>query len=68
MSDRDRGLYGKYYVERLEDHSGKHARCQYYVLDPTHDKFAIPALQAYADACEEEYPLLARDIRKLIGE
>jgi hypothetical protein len=33
------------------------------VLDLKHDRFAGPALRAYADACEAEYPLLARDLR-----
>lgn len=60
---------GKYRVERTDGSSrpeGKHAACPYFVLDLTHDKFAAPALLAYADACEAEYPLLAADVRKLI--
>ena len=27
-----------------------------------HDKFAVPALRAYATACENEYPNLAEDL------
>ena len=65
-ADTKRGLFGKYRVERLDGSSGpggKHERCRYYVLDLDHDRFAGPALAAYAEACEEEYPGLARDLR-----
>jgi hypothetical protein len=60
--DRDRGLYGKYRVERVGGTPGKHERCWYYVLDIEHDPFAIPALRAYVEACREEYPRLAEDL------
>ena len=69
--DRTKGLTrGKYRVERTDGSSAvgqKHANCAYYVLDLEHDKFARPALLAYADACESEYPLLAKDIRATLG-
>jgi len=68
-NDTKRGLYGKYYVERADGGSRpgkKHNGCFYFVLDTTHDKYAKPALKAYAEACEVEYPELAKDIRKLI--
>jgi hypothetical protein len=68
MNDYQRGLYRKYHVERLNDPTGKHKDCQYYVLDLAHDKFAGPALRAYAYACEVEYPSLAADLRQLAGE
>jgi hypothetical protein len=61
---------GKYRVERTDGSTapgGKHAACPYFVLDLVHDKFAAPALRAYADACEAEFPLLARDIRERVG-
>lgn len=62
--DAKRGLFdNKYRVERV-DPTGKHQHCFYFVLDTTHDKFWIPAMTAYANACESEYPLLARDIRE----
>lgn len=57
----------KYRVERTDGSTkpgGKHAACEYYVLDFQHDKFAKPALVAYADACAAEFPLLAADLRK----
>jgi len=61
--DSKRGLYRKYEVRRLDDPNEKHIDCSYYVLDCDHDRFAAPALRAYADACAAEYPLLARDLR-----
>lgn len=63
MSDKTRGLYSKYLVERREDPCGKHAECSYFVLDVDHDQFAAPALRAYADACSQAFPDLARDLR-----
>lgn len=65
MGDRTRGLYEKFMVERRDgssDPGGKHEDCEYYVLDLTHDKYAVPALRAYAEHCNEEYPLLAADL------
>ena len=57
------GIYRKYSVKRLRDPDKKHARCEYFVLDWDHDPFAVPAALAYADACEELYPTLARELR-----
>lgn len=70
MGDKTRGLYGKFVVKRtdgLSEYGMKHYGCEYFVLDLMHDKFAAPALKAYADACEKEYPLLAADIRSKIS-
>lgn len=66
MSDKTTGLYNQYFVEKMDDPTNKHRKCQYYVLDINHDKFAGAALRAYANACESEYPNLALDIRNLI--
>lgn len=66
MSDHHVGLYNKYRIERTDGFSalgGKHADCEYFVLDLIHDKHVKVALLAYADSCESEYPLLARDLR-----
>jgi len=64
-ADKNRGLYKKFKVERTDgDPKGKHAQCNYFVLDVVHDPFAIPALRAYAKACEGEYPQLAADLRE----
>ena len=66
-SKNDQGLYRKFEVNRTDGSDapgGKHHGCEYFVLDITHDKFAAPALLAYADACESEYPELATDLRE----
>lgn len=63
--ERERGLYGKYKVERIDGSSGpggKHENCLYFVLDLNHDPYALFALSAYAKACEEEFPNLAADL------
>lgn len=72
MGDKTRGLYGKFLVRRLDGTSrrgGKHHRCAYFVLDLVHDKFAWPAIDAYARACEKDFPKLAHDLRgsKVLG-
>jgi len=67
MGDKTRGLYGKFYVARVDESDmpgGKHQGCDYFVLDLSHDPYAGPAIQAYIDACKDEYPLLAEDLRK----
>lgn len=69
MGDKTRGLYDKFLILRtdLEHLEGKkHHKCQYFVLDLTHDPYAIPALKAYAEACKSEYPLLAQDLSVLL--
>tara|TARA_R110000851_G_scaffold324195_1_gene491363 strand:+ start:366 stop:602 length:237 start_codon:yes stop_codon:yes gene_type:complete len=70
MSDKAQGIYNKFYVERTDGQSAmgcKHDGCDYFVLDVTHDQFAVAALSAYADACAEQYPLLAADLRAKIN-
>lgn len=67
IGKRERGLYRKYQVQRADGRDApgeEHADCHYYVLDLACDPFAAPALRAYADACEAEYPDLASDLRK----
>lgn len=61
------GLYEKYVVRRTDgsdEPGGKHCGCQYFVLDMTHDPYAVPALRAYVEACAEAYPALASDLRQ----
>ena len=68
VDKREAGLYNKFYVERTDGQSApgrKHAECQYFVLDASHDPHAKAALLAYAESCEIEYPLLAHDVRAL---
>ena len=65
MGDKTIGLYRKFYIKRVDGRSGrshKHYNCDYFVLDITHDPFAMPALRAYVNACRDEYPLLAADL------
>jgi hypothetical protein len=67
--DRQRGLdLDKYKVERTDGSTregGRHADCKYFVLDLRHDKFAGVALDAYAQACKEEYPRLSLELREV---
>jgi len=68
MGDTNRGIYQKFIVERTDGSSepgGKHAECEYFVLDIMHDKHAKAALLAYAESCKIEYPLLAHDVRAM---
>ena len=67
MNDAARGIYKKYRVYRENDPRGKHNDCDYFVLDLVHDKFAWPALVAYASSCQAEYPELAKDLWSEIG-
>lgn len=71
MGDKTRGLYRKFQVTRTDGSSGpggKHVGCDYFVLDLTHDEFALEALAAYAFACKDKYPLLHADlVRKIEG-
>lgn len=65
MSDKTKGLFGKFYVTRKDgrDRPGeKHDGCEYFVLDLTHDPHAIPAIRAYAKSCRADYPALAADL------
>lgn len=57
------GVYRKYLVKRLRDREKKHEKCEYFVLDMMHDPFAIPALNAYVEACKASLPELANDLR-----
>lgn len=67
MSDRKRGLYKKFEVSRIGD-DGKHKDCNYFVLDLNHDPHAIRAMHRYIYSCQEEYPLLAKDLRELLAK
>lgn len=70
MDDKNRGLYPKFCkIERVDEVSQyRHRFCEYFVLDWNCDPFTIPAMEAYATACEAEYPVLAADIRKKVKE
>jgi len=70
--DRDRGLYGKFFPPERADGEhkpgGKHDGCDYFILDLTHDEFAIPSIQAYALACAQSYPKLSVDLMRKVHE
>lgn len=60
------GLYKKFNVSRVDGRDapgGDREGAEYFTLDLTHDAFARHALMAYADACEQELPVLAAEIR-----
>lgn len=64
------GLFRKFDVRRVDGSDqlgGKHHGCRYYVIDVDHDPYAAAALGAYADACKESHPELARDLREKWG-
>lgn len=63
---KDRGLEKRYEVKRLNDPAKKHKDCKYFVLDPQHDKYALPALKGYAQSVLFEYPTLGREILEWI--
>lgn len=71
LDKRKLGLFNKFNVTRTDGTDapgGKHHGCEYFVLDITHDPFAVAALRAYADACGKEYPVLASDLRRKIAQ
>lgn len=61
----EQGLYRKYEVYRTDGQDApgcKHHGCDLFILDLTHDPFALKAIQAYADACKDTYPALAKEL------
>lgn len=67
-ADKDRGLYEKFRVERTDGRSApgeKHADCEYFVLDLTHDPHALPALEAYAKSCANTHLVLSKELRSM---
>ena len=66
--DKKKGLYTKWEVIRRlsESEPGKHDKCDVFVLDLKHDKFARGALAIYIEACADQYPQLAKDLAKIL--
>lgn len=61
----DGPLLNKFKVTRRDGQhrkGKKHSQCQYFVLDLTHDPYAISALKEYIAHCAKTHPELARDI------
>lgn len=70
MDKRRVGIYEKFVVNRTDGSSepgGRHEHCQYFVLDISHDPFAVPALRAYSEACAAEYPVLSVELQALVS-
>lgn len=59
MSDQT-GLEGRYEVRKVDDPTGKHDQCRYFVLDPQHDPLAAAALRYYAQ--RTPHRALSRDL------
>lgn len=69
-NEYERGIYNKFNITRTDGTDapgGKHHGDEYFVLNLTTDKNAIPAIAAYAAACAAEYPALAADLRIKVG-
>lgn len=62
----ERGLEARYRVEKINDPTGKHAHCRYFVLDPQHDPLALDALDYYALLATEKFPALANDLDRWV--
>ena len=68
-NEKAEGLHHKYDVKRVNDPTGKHAGCRYFVLDPQHDTLAREALGAYANAAAVAgYAQLAMDLNRWLGD
>lgn len=61
----EQGYYKKFTIIRNE--TGEEVTEDTFTLIPAHDEYAIPALEAYAKACEADNPELAADIRALLA-
>ena len=64
------GLYNKFTVSRVDGTDipgGKHHGDEYFVLNLTTDRNALPAIAAYAEACAADYPILADDLRAKVA-
>lgn len=71
LPKQEKGIFDKFIVTRVDGTHAfgkKHHNCDYFVLDMTHDKFALAAIRAYANACQKEYPVLAKDILEKYGD
>jgi len=66
IPDTERGLYPKFNVERVNG-SARHQHCFYFVLDLRHDPHARAAAEAYVLSCENQYPVLAAELRTKIS-
>jgi hypothetical protein len=71
VDKKQTGIYRKYKIIRTDGKSEpgqKHYGCAYFVLDLSHDPHALPAIEAYANSCRADYPLLAEDLDVELAE
>jgi hypothetical protein len=71
VEDKRNKLQQKYYVERIDERDragGDRVDSKYFVLDYVHDPYALAALEAYALACDEDFPNLSAEIKALVRE
>jgi len=71
MDDRRNRLQQKYYVDRIDERDrvgGDRVDSKYFVLDYIHDPYSIPALEAYAVACYNDFPNLSQEILALVAD
>ncbi|KKK78429.1 hypothetical protein LCGC14_2843660 [marine sediment metagenome] len=71
LNKKSKGLFHKFIVTRTDGkhrYGLKHCGCEYFVLDLSCDKYAIPALKAYAESCQNEYPRLAYDLNSKLKD
>jgi hypothetical protein len=66
MPDRT-GYYDKYFVRKKGDAQAVHLDCEFFVLDMTHDVYALTAVMYYRDAVREANPRLAEDLDERIA-
>lgn len=65
---KTRGLHRKFKVERVDPEAQeRHKDCATFVLEPKHDLAARNALITYAEACGNDYPELAADLRNWVA-
>lgn len=73
MTDKDKGLYPKYYVEKIVTRGthqhGEPVQDWVFVLNPTTDPGAVEALRAYTNwAAANGYERLAFDLEDKLEE
>lgn len=65
----ENGLERRYEVRKINDPTGKHNECRYFVLDPLHDPLARKALETYRfEARMAGLDALSADLRDWLVE
>jgi len=63
----EKGLYGKYKIEKA-DGSAVDPKAVYFTLRLDTDRHARAAIRAYVESCREEQPELARDLERVLRQ